>query len=196
MIYDKCPWCGKKIERSDIKRVQKAKTPSSLRFARCQHCDNYYGQSLFTKRSAFYWLISLAIFIVICITGFIPLVVCLCLCLWCIIRGPFLKMTKDENVIREEKQLFKGVISKNTKIQKHQYYYLIPNFNLYDAFQMVSPIKIHTYNKRKNEVVFSFLYEHSDNYSHITDNMFLYNYDSSFAFGELKTTHQQTNQRN
>ena len=194
MIYDKCPWCGKKIKRNDIKRVHKIKTPSSLRFARCGYCDNYYGQSHFTKRSAFYWLISLAVFIVICITGFVPLVLCACLCFVCIIRGPFLKMTEGENLIKEEKQLFKGnIISKNAEIKKYQYYYLTPNFNLYDSFQTVSPIEIHKYNKRKNEVIFSFLYEHTDNYNYITDNMFLYNYDGSFVFGELKTTHKQTN---
>ena len=193
MIYNKCPWCGKEVKRSDIKRAHKSKTPSVLRFARCQHCNNYYGQSYFTKRSIYLLVISFVWFIIICLTNLLPLVLCYILCFYFVSKGPFIKMTEDENIIIEKKQIFKGkVILKKGKLKKYCYYYLVPKFNSYDAFCTVAPIEIQAYNKRKNEIVFSFLYEHTLNCDYIIDSVLLYNYEGDFIFGELKTTHKQS----
>lgn len=194
MFYDKCPWCGKKVKRSDVKRVHKRKTPTSLTFARCRFCNNYYGQSYFTKRSACYLLLSLIWIIVIFITAYPAFILCFYFSMYFIIRGPFLKMTKDETVIKEQKHIFSGnIISINKYIKKYHYYYFVENFGSYKTFFLPSPIEIHSYNKKSGVFTFSFLYNHENNIDYLDKQVTLYNYDGE-VMCEIKLSNKQLEQ--
>ncbi len=50
MKLNRCPWCGKKLERRLDLHVKQKKTPLFFRFARCHHCGHNYGQHIYSSK--------------------------------------------------------------------------------------------------------------------------------------------------
>ena len=117
-----CPWCGHKINRfKDRQGVRQRKTPFGLRFARCSHCCNYYGQNIKSKRNiiAFICICLLILLSFILQNGYIIFISFIPL--YFVITSPLEKMTYDEEVFKEIKNYEWG-INTDSLSKRYSYY--------------------------------------------------------------------------
>lgn len=176
LLNNRCPWCGKKINRYiNQKEILPQKTPANLRFARCFHCHNYYGQNLKSKRNILLLLTALMLFTVGAIFENIY-IMCLSLPVAVLILfTPLKKMDEKEEVIAfQNTELEAFVTERYKKIHIHDIYFFSIDFDQYECFSTVSPIYIIRSNK--NRLVVSFLYEHPQNIELLNrNNVLIYN---------------------
>ncbi len=174
MHTNRCPWCAKRIDRK-CNRYQKPRTTLGsryTRFERCQYCKHFYGQRLDVKWVFLYIAVALAGIIALGIVWYqmaylavFPLAVVTVL--WICLR-PLQRMDEEENPIPSDSPLLKATVDPNgRKIEKNALYFLSDDFDTQDSFTAVSPIRIHTINRKTGELSFSFLYEHPLNREYI-----------------------------
>ena len=167
MKLNRCPWCGKKIERRlDLHGKQK-KTPLFFRFARCHHCDHNYGQHIYSsKYMRFEFFAFLPVVIFSFIFQFYPLLLIYAasLILSCFLI-PLTRMDEQEEPVAPDKVLaFQAFLTeKEHTVRAHQFYFLTENFDDHKAFSTVSPICIESFDKKSNAVSGYFLYDHPQN---------------------------------
>lgn len=176
LLNNRCPWCGKKINRYiNQKEILPQKTPANLRFARCIHCHNYYGQNLKSKRNILLLLTALILFTVGAIFEN-TYIMCLSLPVALLILfTPLKKMDEKEAVVAFQHTELEAVVTEHyIKIHIHDIYFFSIDFDKYECFSTVSPIYI--ISSDKNQITFSFLYEHPQNIELLNqNNVLIYN---------------------
>lgn len=168
MKNNRCPWCGKLINRfHDQRKVRKKETPRFLRFARCSHCGNYYGQNSRSPHS----LVALLSAVAALVTGYmlgngfiillsVPIAVSVAFL-------PLQRMDENEQPVTENTARYIGTFVGDGISLKKDYYALRDDYDSREPYSVVSPIKVVSFNRKTNETEFVFLYEHPDNKEYI-----------------------------
>ena len=100
MREDRCPWCGKRINRfRDQQNVQKKKTPANLRFARCSHCGNYYGQNVYSVRNKLCFAGGILTLLAGLLSGIYYILFLSIPFVLLVVTSPIVKMTENEDVV-------------------------------------------------------------------------------------------------
>ena len=167
MCKDRCPWCGKIIKRHyDQRFVKKEKTPTNLRFSRCSYCNNYYGQNVNSNRWCF--LVICLLLVLGILTKCFYISFSSILLILFVLFAPIVKMDEEENeVICNSLKIKMEIVSKSSKIKLHKLYFLDNEFDKYDCFSIVSPIYIHSFDKKTKKFLVSFIYENKQNAEYI-----------------------------
>lgn len=177
MALNRCPWCGKEINRfNDQQNVKKIMTPRNFRFARCSHCRKFYGQNVKSKRISFCFMSMLVLLILglFLENGYIAL-----LSLFFVpiaLFSPLEKMTKDETGAEyEETELSVKVQESYMRLKLKKLYFLTDTFNDNESFSVASPFYFYGYNKRDKEFSARFIYNHFQNNEYVNkDNIKIY----------------------
>lgn len=167
MNLNRCPWCGKKIKRQLDCHAEKKRTPRYFRFARCPHCDHYYGQHIYSsKYMRFEFFAFLPVVLLTFIFQFYPLLLIYAasLILPCFLI-PLTRMDEQEEPIEPDKMLaFKAsLIEKEHMIKARRFYFLTDRFDDCEVFSTVSPICVDSFDRKHNTISGYFLYDHPQN---------------------------------
>ena len=168
----RCPWCGKPVNyRKEGRRVRQKKTPKAFKFARCSHCDHYYGQHVYSSkigRGLFFS--SLPVIILgFALQWYLLVVVYMFVLVAIGIAGvfflPYRRMDENEDLDEtEEGPSFRAAWSEEQKkIKRHKLYFLTDKFDEYPAFAAVSPICFDTVDRKNGSGAGHFLYAHPEN---------------------------------
>lgn len=195
MNKNRCPWCGKKIERRLDLHVKQKKTPLFFRFARCHHCGHNYGQHIYSsKYMRFEFFAFLPIVILSFIFQFYPLLLIYAasLILSCFLI-PLTRMDEEEDPVAPDDILtFKAsLIEKEHMIKAHRFYFLTDHFDDCEVFSTVSPICVDSFDQKHNVISGYFLYDHPQNaeYQNKATSM-LYDSDGK-PIGKIKFLHNE-----
>lgn len=173
MRIDRCPWCGKKVDRR-ANRYQKQRTaPGSrmTRLERCRYCNNIYSQRISEKQMVLHLILFLS---VICLPGLLsyklayyavfPSVILSYI--WIRYR-PLKRLDENENPLSLDMPTLTATIvlhsSSDKKLKRNAQYFFADDFDRHDCFCAASPILVHAFNEKTGELSFSFLYEHPGN---------------------------------
>ena len=172
LSMERCPWCGKPVNyRKEGRRVRQKKTPKAFKFARCSHCDHYYGQHVYSSkigRGLFFS--SLPVIILgFALQWYLLVVVYMFVLVATVIVGsfflPYRRMDENEDLDEtEEGPSFRAAWSEEQKkIKRHKLYFLTDKFDEYPAFAAVSPICFDTVDRKNGSGAGHFLYAHPEN---------------------------------
>lgn len=172
----RCPWCGKKINyHSDSRRVKQKVTPKFLYFAKCVHCNQYYGQAIYNSkfiRMMFYFAFPVLIATFILQIAW-PLILYLIIFVPCVLLMPFVQMDETEHQIEiKEGTKYKFSFTGKCKIKQSELYFVSKDFDKNPAFSICSPMYIISFNSKSNVGTFRFLYEHPENEKLLNKNVF------------------------
>lgn len=165
----RCVWCGKKISYpKDHRRVEQKEIPRYFKFARCSHCDNYYGQDIHSKEVIICFISSAALIILAVVLRKSYILIGAIFVAYCALLTPIKKMTQYEIPIYSENKKYTFIICEYyKKIKCNKMYFLDEQFDELHSFKTVSPLYIHSKNKKTNEIIASFIYEHPLNQKYL-----------------------------
>ena len=177
---NRCPWCGKimnrhKDERKPLDKLDSS-VPSRLRLARCGHCGHKYGQIptfpyvIFNGIIAF--LILVVSFSVIYELGIsvwfalLPMIV-----VYYLFRTftPYSKLDDRKKEVEVNPDLVCDVyfIETYDKIQCNRLYFFENDFDCFEPYMVASPIRFYNVKKNNNYAWCELLYMHEKNYKYI-----------------------------
>ena len=173
MNITRCPWCGKRINKSKDtilwKDIISSSVPRMLRKANCGHCGNKYGQVPILP----YALIFLIPVPVLLCLGFILqsgflLLLSVAPCFLFILM-PYSKLDNDGKICETNTDLLCkfSIIEKYGKINRDELYFLDDSFDNFEPFILAAPISICCTSKKSNLVLGEFLYMNEKNYDYI-----------------------------
>lgn len=194
----RCPWCGKIINYPrDHRRVNQKKTPAYFRFAKCAHCDHYYGQAVYSSR-----VMKILLFSLIPVALFVFILELYPILLIYIVAGlvasyflPYKRMNENEDTdMTEQGPLFQAEWAGEQKgIKPHRFYFLTDTFDESAAFHVVSPIYFDLVDRKKHEGSGYFLYEHPQNIKYMErDSVDLYDSNMKYV-GKIAFLHNNEN---
>ena len=193
----RCPWCGKFINYpGDHRCVNQKKTPAYFRYAKCAHCDHYYGQPVYSSKVMRILLVSLipvALFVFV-LELYPILLIYMVAGLAVSFFMPYKRMDENEDMdMTEQGTLFQAKWTEEQKIKPHRFYFLTDTFDESAAFQVVSPIYFDLVNRKKHKGFGCFLYKHPQNVEYMErDSVDLYDSNMKYV-GKIKFLHDSEN---
>lgn len=177
MNRKRCPWCGKRTNKSKDKYFSWNNFPFNHRIiklytGKCSHCGYKYGQYP-TSHNLMVVVIAILLFILaIAFQSVIFLTAAFLLLIGSIVTYIFIPYSKlnDKGIPCEENEdlLCKiEIIERYGKIKRYELYFLNDCFDNFQPFVLASPVHIY-YAPRKSHVILGkFLYVHEKNYDYI-----------------------------
>ena len=177
---DRCPWCGKIMNRHKDKRKLSdrwdSSVPSRLRLARCRHCGHKYGQ-IPTFPYVYINIIIAFLLLLGCFWVIYELEISVwfalfpMMCVYYLFRTftPYSKLNdRGRQVdINNDMLCCALIIETYGKIKCNEIYFLSDDFDLFEPYTLASPIHVYHINKKEKYVTGEFLYMHEKNYNYI-----------------------------
>ena len=80
--------------------------------------------------------------------------------------APTEKLTEEGHRVKPDEALLIKLTIIDGKIKKNNLYFFTKDFDIYEAYSVIAPIQIVSFNKSDNSFIGYFLYEHPQNYQH------------------------------
>lgn len=176
MNRTRCPWCGKRIDKSkDTMSWQDVfaspSVPRMLRKAKCGHCGKKYGQVPIVQ-------FMLGIGIVVAVLTVLSLAFASVLLLFFAFATgllgcltPYSKLDDKGKACDEDPALVCeiAVIEKYQKLRHYELYFLDTSIDEQKPFTMVAPIEVHGTSPKGDVLYGEFLYKHEKNQVHLQE---------------------------
>lgn len=174
MNRTRCPWCGKKINKSKDKTAWRdaykyPSVPRMLHKATCGHCGHKYGQlPVFQHILRIVFIVILTVILAFALQSGILFVLAFVPFFW-LVFTPYSKLDDEGKPCEVNTDLLCKIviIEKYNKINRHELYFLNNNVDDFDPFVLASPIYIYNISKKSNIVSGEFLYINEITYDYI-----------------------------
>ena len=177
MNRKRCPWCGKKIDKTKDKDKSfwQYAIPgySILKRADCTHCGHKYGQfPIYPHLLICDLLVLLFVILLFIFQSVLLLVVAilsLLLDLFIHLFMPYSKLDDKGKPCEDNSDLHckMVIIEKYGEIKRYELYFLNDCFDDYKPFVLASPICVYYASNKSNTVFGEFLYMNEKNYDYI-----------------------------
>lgn len=173
MNRKRCPWCGKRIDKTKDKMLWKDSSLghfSMLHISNCAHCRHKYGQLPYCPYAL---KITLGILAVI-VLGFVfqSMFLILGVPILCLLYLfiPYFKLDDKGKPCEENAELSceMRMLEKYGEIKRDDLYFLTDSFDDFDPFAVASPIHMYYVSKKSDTLLGEFLYMHEQNYDFIS----------------------------
>lgn len=170
VMTERCPWCGRAAEHNHH--------PTGSPFlAKCRSCGKYYGQNNHSKQMAipfvlFFALLALSFIFSNIIPFVIGVITCLPYMFLNVFRLPYKKVQwtpprGDVVFLPDSGERHIGKLSavnfSDADFTKNAIYPQTKNFDNFPSYSQPSPVRVHSYDWKSKELVFTFLYTHEQN---------------------------------
>lgn len=175
MNRNRCPWCGKRIDKNKDKKYWQDVFPgrSMLHTANCAHCGHKYGQFPIYPYLLICDLLVVVIIVLLFIfqSYFLLFVSLLALLsdLFMHLRMPYSKLDDKGTPCEDNSDLHckMVIVEKYGEIKHHELYFLDNRFDDFEPFILASPIYIYHVSRKSSAVFGEFLYMNEKNRNYI-----------------------------
>ena len=177
MNRKRCPWCGKRIDKTKDKDKSFWQDTfpgnSLLHRADCSHCGHKYGQfPIFPYLVKIDLLVILLLALTFAFQSGILLVITLFALLTMLflhLSMPYSKLNDTGKPCEENTDLDCKIVVLEAygKIKRYELYFLVGCFDDFDPFVLPSPIHLYSVSKKSDVLLGEFLYMHERNDDYI-----------------------------